>query len=372
MRTKTLAHVFALACCACPLAVIAADDTATLDELQRQLETQQRQIDELVTQLGRPANTPGNSHFGGYGELHYNAFDSKTELDFHRFVLFFSHEFSDQIRFFSEVELEHAVAEDGAAGAFELEQAYVEFSLSESTWVTAGVFLMPVGILNETHEPTTFYGVERNPIETNVIPSTWREGGVELSGRLGSAGLGYDVAVSSGLALDATFTVRAGRQNVSEAIADDLATTARLKYTGLPGLELATSVTYQSDITQGLVAGAGAGTLLSAHATYEHGAFSARALWAGWSLDGAAPAAAGKDQQDGYYTEVAWRFDPTFGVFARYNLWDNGGVGATERSQSNLGFNWWPHPNVVLKFDLQDQGKSVDDDGFSLGVGYRF
>jgi hypothetical protein len=231
---------------------------------------------------------------------------------------------------------------------------------------------VPIGILNETHEPPTFYGVERNPIETNVIPSTWREGGVQLSGRLGSAGLGYDIAVSSGLALDATFVVRDGRQHVSEAIADELMTTARVKYTGMPGLELATSVAYQGDMTQGLVAGAGAGTLVSAHAKYERGAFSARALWAAWTLDGAAPAAVGKDRQDGYYAEAAWKLVPTFGVFARYNLWDNGGVGATERSQANVGFNWWPHPNVVFKFDLQDQGESVDDDGFSLGVGYSF
>ena len=376
MRPTTFA--IALFAAALTLPALGADDAVTLESLQQQLAAQQAEIDALAAKLAAESDnkdlggSTGDSHFGGYGELHYNALDSGKEMDFHRFVLFFSHQFSDEIRFFSEVELEHSVAEDGANGAFELEQAYIEFNLTPSTWVTAGVFLLPVGITNETHEPTTFYGVERNPIENRIIPTTWREGGVMVSGRLGDAGFGYDLAITSGLMVDSTFTIRDGRQHVSEAVAEELAATARIKYTGVAGLELAASVTTQPDITQGLVAGAGAGTLLSTHAKYENGRFSTRVLWAGWSLDGAAPAAIEKDEQDGAYAEVAWKLLPTLGVFGRYNLWDEGGAGATERSQSNLGLNWWPHPNVVVKLDVQDQGKAIDDDGFNLGIGYRF
>ena len=43
--------------------------------------------------------------------------------------------------------------------------------------------LVPVGFLNEVHEPPTFYGVERNPVEKNVIPTTWWEGGIGISSR---------------------------------------------------------------------------------------------------------------------------------------------------------------------------------------------
>lgn len=380
---RTAALTAMLVACALPAA--GADDAAALAELKRQLAAQQAEIDALAAKIAqqeeaakaepKPAAEPelaGSSHFGGYGELHYNNLDSGSEMDFHRFVLFFSHQFDDGLRFFSEVELEHAVAEDGANGAFELEQAYVEMNLDDDNWVTAGVFLLPVGILNQKHEPTEFYGVERNPVETRIIPSTWREGGLALSGRFGGSGLGYDLALTSGLNMDSTFTVRDSRQHVSEAIADELATTARVKYTGVPGLELAASITYQSDVSQGLVVGAGAGTLVATHATYDRGAFSARALYAVWSLEGSAPAAIGKDQQDGSYVEAAWRFVPTFGVFARYNQWDEGGVGATGKTQADIGFNWWPHRQVVVKLDVQDQGDAANDDGFSLGIGYRF
>jgi len=115
---------------------------------------------------------------GGYGELHYNNYRGDTpagvdqkndEIDFHRFVLFFSHQFNDWISFRSEIELEHAIAGDGKAGEIELEQAYLDFALNKHYNVKAGVFLIPLGIINETHEPPTFYGVERNEVEKRII-----------------------------------------------------------------------------------------------------------------------------------------------------------------------------------------------------------
>ena len=114
---------------------------------------------------------------GGYGELHYNNIEDTESIDFHRFVLFFGHEFTESIRFFSEFELEHALSGDGKPGEVELEQAYIEMDLTESTTLKTGLFLVPVGIINETHEPPTFYGVERNPVEKNIIPATWWEAG---------------------------------------------------------------------------------------------------------------------------------------------------------------------------------------------------
>ena len=125
---------------------------------------------------------------GGYGELHYNNLrnqkspvdgksGNKDQIDFHRFVLFINHEFNDKMRFVSELELEHSLAGDGAPGEVELEQAYIQYDVTEKTAVVGGLFLTPVGILNETHEPPTFYGVERNDVEKNIIPTTWWEGG---------------------------------------------------------------------------------------------------------------------------------------------------------------------------------------------------
>ena len=92
---------------------------------------------------------------GGYGELHYNRIRADAgdtdEIDFHRFVLFVNHEFTDRVRFFSELELEHSLAGDGKPGEVELEQAYVEYALTDDTFARTGLFLLPLGILNETH-----------------------------------------------------------------------------------------------------------------------------------------------------------------------------------------------------------------------------
>ena len=317
---------------------------------------------------------------GGYGELHYNNWQNnaggadKKEIDFHRFILFLGHEFSDRIRFFSETELEHSIAGDGQVGAVELEQAFVDLALNDRHTVRAGLFLIPAGIINEIHEPPTFYGVERNPVEKNIIPSTWWEGGVGLYGEL-APGVGYDLAVTSGLNT-ATYKIRSGRQKVGEAKADDLAYTARLRWRGLPGVELAGTLQWQENITQGVDRDAAA-LLFAAHTVIERGVWTVKALYATWQVDGAGAKAAGMDEQTGWYIEPSMKINPYCGVFFRYNLWDNqaGDNIDSEYVQMNAGVNYWPHENVAIKVDVQQQDTPAGSDefrGVNLGVGYHF
>lgn len=352
------------------VAFAADENNPSNEELYEIIKAQQEQIDSLV---GKRENvSEGSTSIGGYGELHYNNLDSGNQMDFHRFVLFFNHEFTEDTRFFSELELEHSLAGDGKPGEIELEQAYVEFDVTDYTRIKGGLFLMPVGILNETHEPNTFYGVERNPIEKNLLPTTWWEGGVAVTGNFGSSGLSYDLGVHSGLEVGNDFNIRSGRQKVAKANAEDLGYSGRLKYTGVAGLEFAASFFHQGDLYQGAVPQADAGTLLETHVRWNNGPLTLTALYATWMLDGSAAETAEKDDQDGYYGEASWKFNENFGVFVRHNIWDNGGIGDTEKSQTNIGFNYWPHKNVVVKFDLQQQGKTIDDEGFNLGIGYQF
>ena len=312
---------------------------------------------------------------GGYGELHYNDLDSGSEIDFHRFVLFLGKQFNDKLSFFSEIELEHSLAGDGAPGEVELEQAYIEYSLSDSFSVKAGQFLLPIGILNETHEPPTFYGVERNRIESEIIPSTWWEAGAGFSHRFMS-GWSYDVAFHSGLKVPTegsnAFRIRSGRQKVAEASAEDLALTGRMRYTGVPGLELSVSAQHQQDITQGLQDVSA--TLLEAHAIYQTGPFSLRALYANWEIDSAQAEVLGKDSQNGFYLEPSYRFNDSWSVFARYGEYDTtAGLSHSQAiEQFDIGLNWNLHENVVLKADFQNQSGGKEDDGFNLGVGYQF
>ena len=362
-----------------PLASFAAADPA-ITRLQQQIDEMEQRIEALGDAAEwRPAGS--SNTIGGYGELHYNNLDNKLdggsdkkEIDFHRFVLFFGHEFDANTRFFSELELEHSIAGESQAGEVELEQAYVEFDLDRQMSLKGGLFLLPVGIINETHEPPTFYGVERNPVEKEIIPTTWWEGGAAFNHRLDN-GLSYDLALHSGLYASG-YNLRGGRQKVGKAKADAPAYTARVKWTGLPGFELAASLNHQTDIRQGTAAEKVSADLLETHVAYLSGPFSLRALDAQWRLDDDGNAAGG-DEQHGWYIEPAYRFAKSWGVFARHNVWDKqaGDSADSEYRQTDLGINFWPHPDVVLKLDYQDQevpdGNS-EYDGVNLGIGYQF
>ena len=184
-----------------------------------------------------------NVTIGGYGELHLNLNqDDANEVDYHRWVLFINHRFSDKIVLYSEFELAHSLAGDGKPGEVELEQAYIDIAMNGGTSFKAGLFLLPVGTLNETHEPDTFYGVERNPVEKNIIPTTWWEAGIGLSGS--SESVSWDVAVHSGLAVPDSYKIRSGRKKVAEAPAEDAAVTGRVTYSG-NGFKVAGFAQYQ-------------------------------------------------------------------------------------------------------------------------------
>jgi hypothetical protein len=329
------------------------------------------------------------TQIGSYGEMHYNNLDNqngdggdgdKDEIDFHRFVFYLGHQFSDTTRMFSEVELEHSLSGDGKPGEVELEQAYIEHDLNSTMRMRAGLFLLPVGILNQTHEPDTFYGVERNNVEKNIIPTTWWEGGLALAGEI-SPGLSYETAFTSGLKLDAAegdFKIRDGRQKVAKADASDPAYTANLKYTGVAGLELGATVQYQQDIYQGDYTQDVDAWLYEAHVAYRNGPFGLRALAASWDIDDAIDnIAAGAATQEGWYVEPSWLLMRDLGIFTRYSEWDNqaDGGGDSDFSQWTLGLNYWLEENVVFKLDYQFQDAPADEkelEGLNLGVGWSF
>jgi len=349
---------------------------AVTDEQFNVLQEQFNQLADQVDQNSQQASH-SDTTVGGYGELHYNNLSSsqnpdKREIDLHRFVLFVNHEFDDNIRLFTEFEVEHAFTsgDDDSKGEVEIEQAYVQFDLNDSTKADVGVFLIPVGILNETHEPPTFYGVERNPVEKNIIPVTWWEGGAMLSGNYES-GFSYDIAFTSGL--DGGTSIRGGRQKTSEAKANNWAYTGRVQYTGITGLALSGTVQYQSDMTQQGGDGVTSAILYETHAIWNVADLTLTGLYARWDINGSVASTTDKDLQDGGYVEASYKVLPKLGVFVRQNEWNNGGAGSTNKSQTTVGFNYWPHEDVVLKADYQAQNDNAGDfDGINLGMGYQF
>ncbi|PCI51837.1 MAG: porin [Alphaproteobacteria bacterium] len=354
---------------------------AKITKNEEKIEATGAMIDQVSASGGQSTTT-----VGGYAELHYNG-GKADQIDLHRYVMFLGHEFSDTIRFYSELEVEHAISGEGKVGEVEVEQAFVEFDLNENHMAGVGVQLIPVGFLNETHEPPTFYGVERNNVEKNIIPATWWEAGIKLSGNLNES-FSYDLMMHSGL--DTTgkgYNIRSGRKKVGKAPWKNTAFTARMSWHAIPGVEIGATFQYQDDITQSSTADENASaTLFEIHtdvrrATSENTTIGFRALFAQWNVNADAADVIGRDIQRGWYVEPSYKVtldnDHAVGVFARYSQWDNEAGDNIDSAfrQTSFGINYWPNEYVVLKLDYQiddfDDG-SKEDNRINLGIGLQF
>ncbi len=183
--------------------------------------------------LRQEASTASATAIGGYGELTLNApAIGPSVIDLRRLVLFVGHNFNERIRFYSELEVEHAVASSTDKGEFEVEQAYLDGLFTRHFNLRAGLIIMPVGIINVYHEPPTFNGVDRPDVDTLVIPSTWREAGFGAFGEI-TQGLSYQVYFTSGFnanGFTAESGIAEGHQEAQLASASTFGAVARLTY----------------------------------------------------------------------------------------------------------------------------------------------
>jgi hypothetical protein len=345
---------------------------------------------------------PSTGPISGYMELHYNRpQDADPIVDFHRFVLLFSHSFSPRIRFVGELELEHALVEGlEEAGELELEQAYVDFLLRREFNVRAGMMLVPVGLINERHEPPVFSGVERPLVDTVVIPSTWFEPGAGVHGELAD-GLRYRAFVMA--PLDAVgFTAeegfRDGRQKGAEAVVRNAAVTGRLEYHGWRGLHTGVSF-WHADTNASLPRLSLPTTVFEADLRHRWNRFEQRAQYAQTWLDNAdqlnqaQTAVVGVDpnvasQMRGFYLESTATLIATAGRevrgFLRYENVDtqfrmpDGYLPLPEfdRTAWVIGASYYPDPDVVVKLDYVIQRNRSDalraPNSFNLGLGWWF
>ena len=292
---------------------------AHLREIEQKIDVLTKEIEALrLGEAASPANAP--EHYGlgpaaakvyskkgvsigGYGNILYQNFRSTQQngepsgaedtIDLQRVVLYVGYKFSDQFVFNSEIEYEHAVTAGDKEGEVEVEFAYLDWTRSRAFNLRAGLVLIPVGILNEQHEPTTFFGARRNNVEELILPSTWRELGI---GTYGSAEIftwrAYVVNGLNASGYTADAGIREGRQEGSLAKAQNFAFTARLDATPLPGLLVGASV-FTGDSAQGLVDSSGQPfgaltTTWDVHAEYRWRGLTLRGLYAGVSISDAA------------------------------------------------------------------------------------
>lgn len=350
----------------------------------------------------------GGSAIGGYGELTLNApTNGPGVIDLRRFVLFFGHDFSERIRFYSEVEVEHAVSSASDQGEAEIEQAYLDGLLSRRINLRGGLILMPVGIINIYHEPPSFNGVDRPDVDTFVIPTTWREPGVGVFGEL-AEGLRYQVYLVNGFNANrftAESALREGHQEAQLAHAGDFGGVVRLDYEPILGTVLGASA-YGATSRNTLPASVGNVPvgLFEVDVRTRRGPFSARAE-AALLLVGDATAlnralqsgspdqqAAGPvaSQSRGGYAEVAYDlfslFDPTstqaVTAFARFDYADTqAAVPAGFQSRMEfrriseiLGLVYRPIPQIALKADyrFRQLGDGTNSGEFASAITWLF
>lgn len=177
-----------------------------------------------------------NTVISGYGEAKINMdlTRGESQANITRNVIFLGHKFSDQISLFSELELENTKVENGNQGEFALEQLFLKININRNNYISTGLFLPRIGIINENHLPATFLGCDRNFVESLIIPSTWRELGVSLNGRsYNLPGLNYTLSLMNGLnasGYSQNDGIREARYEGSLARSQQIAVSASLLY----------------------------------------------------------------------------------------------------------------------------------------------
>ena len=392
-----------------------------LRQLRAELEGLKKQKDQALTPVPvmaaqTPSQTdtsarvdqPANAvNLFGYGELNFTRPKNNiagSEATARRAVLGFGYKFNDRTRFAAELEVEHAVVSKDDSGEVAFEQLYVEHDISDGLSAKMGLFLLPVGYMNESHEPTRYYGVTRNLVETAIIPSTWRELGVGFRG-IQDSGLRWDAGVVTSFDLtkwptDSADTkespLGAIHQEGQKAKAASLGYYGALNFDGIPGVNFGGSL-FQGGIgqKQPTIASPNASvTLAEVHTKWQVGSWDLSALAAqGWFHDVSAFNASGNgasnpvpDQFRGWYAQAAYRLwrkgDNSLVPFTRYERVNTAigfsGLGGSAPANDpdtkvwTVGASYYLHPQVVVKMDVQKYPNNSALDRFNMGLGFHY
>ena len=318
---------------------------------------------------------------GGYGELHYNRAqngndDATITLDFHRFIIYYGYNWTEEWSFKSEVELEHNFV-SGGNGELELEQAFVNYH-SNLFGFQAGVILPSVGLINEYHEPPLFISVERPEYSKYVIPTTWFGNGFALYGSMSGLNMRFVLMEDmEGEGIGAG--IRSGRGKGYKTTAYDWVKNISVNYTGIAGLRIGGSYTMNNapiDNNPDSTVSFGLGEINlkyeanNIYAVMEYGNISYENNPSGYSSSG------------GYYLDLGYNVAGFVGLegrlipWFRYSDYNRGNDNADKHyTIQRFGLTYWPISSVVFKFDYgTHQTESADDvkTQINVGVGYNF
>lgn len=391
---------------------------AELDSIKAELAATRKKTDSVEQKQAAQASAVApaaaalgaNTVISSYGEIAYsqpkNA-SNQAQTDVARAVLGITHRFSDKTKMVGEFEWEHAVVSKDDNGEAEVEQLYVEHEIQPGLAAKAGLFLMPVGLLNTAHEPTAYHGVQRNFVETAIIPSTWREVGFGLSGNHDN-GVSWDLGLTTGFDLSKwnaaeaegkEAPLRSIHQEGQLAKSKDLSLHAAVNWRGVPGLLLGGSVFSgkAGHSTDGFAANDARITLWDLHARYNPGRLDLTALYTRGTISNTAVFNAVAATQPefaspmpssfyGWYAQAAyqaWKTDDySLTPFLRYEQFNtaNSYAGIAQglapesgtEKVGTVGASFKVGEGVVLKADFQKFKQDSSRDRYNLGVGYSF
>ena len=336
---------------------------------------------------------------GGYAEAHYNrATGENANLDVHRVVVLFGYKFNERTQFVTELEFEHVKE-------VYVEQAFLQYTLTDNINLRAGLMLVPMGIVNEYHEPTTFNGVERPSMDKSIVPSTWREIGLGISGRWDEASLRYQAYVFNGFVSDndgkylgGSNGFRNGRQKGAESMMNNVNFSGKVDYYGLPGLRLGLSGYFgrtQSEKAVENIDGSDVGiAMIGLDARYAYKRFTARGQFIHANVTDSEEYNAyyGSDlgsALQGWYLETAYNLlaqdkKQQLFAFARYEDYNthastDGGLAenlAYDRDEWTFGLTYKVAPGAAFKADYQFKNNAIDGSQtikqLNLGFGVWF
>ncbi|WP_415398355.1 porin [Sulfurimonas sp. CS5] len=328
---------------------------------------------------------------GGYGEMYYsdtttNNNTDKTTLDVYRFVPYIGYKFSDNIILNTEIEFEHGgVANNGGTaegGEVIVEFMYLDFLINKNANIRVGNMLMPIGLINERHEPTLFTTVQRPNTSKYLIPSTWHESGVMVYGDI-IDNLSYKFTAVSALqtGVNGSTWLRDGRGGSFKQTDANLAFAARVDYTGINGLLVGASA-YSAPSVNGV---SSTTNMYDVHLDYKNSGARVYGVYTQTDRSDAAEIAtdAVEKAKGGY---INFSYDilsltsikkqlPIFVQFESINPEQEraNGTSGDDLDTTTVGVNYFPHEQVVLKFDytMARQG-AVDTDTASISMGFIF
>lgn len=404
-----------------------AAEPARIDELERRLDVLAGEIErlelgqtEVRAEAGEHGYGPAASKVyktsqglsvGGYGEVLYQGFDSTRDdgsaagerdtLDLQRAVFYFGYKFTDRWLFNSEVEYEHGAVGEEHDGEVGVEFAYLDYLWRPEASFRAGLVLVPMGFVNELHEPTAFLGARRPDVEDKIIPTTWRENGFGLFGEAGP--FSYRTYVINGFdasGFEAEEGLHEGKQDGSRAAAEDFAWVGRLDYGPVPGLLVGASA-YLGDAGQGLEDAQGRiglrTVIYEGHAEWRWRGLELRALGVRAELDdvarldralGLTGSESVGDRLGGWYLQAGYNLLAPRGgrrqliPYARWEELDTqasvpAGFArdpANETRSLTLGLAFKPIDQIVVKADYQDYHNEAGTglDRVNVALGYIF